>query len=60
MSKPIPALKAHYDQKVVSHLKEKLGLKNVCEVPRIEKIVVNCSVGSQADATFLPSPVRSQ
>jgi large subunit ribosomal protein L5 len=49
MSKPIPALKAHYDEKVVSHLKEKLGLKNVSEVPKIEKIVVNCSVGSQAD-----------
>ena len=30
-------------------MKEQLGLKNVHEVPKLEKIVVNCAVGSQAE-----------
>jgi large subunit ribosomal protein L5 len=30
-------------------LKEQLGLANIHEVPRLEKIVVNCSVGSQGE-----------
>lgn len=49
MSKKVPALKALYDEKVAAHLRTKLGLKNINEVPKIEKVVVNCSVGSQAD-----------
>ena len=32
-----------------AELKEQLGLKNVHEVPKLEKIVVNCAVGSQAE-----------
>ena len=30
-------------------LKEQLGLANIHQVPRLEKIVVNCSVGSQSE-----------
>lgn len=32
-----------------AQLKEQLGLKNVHEVPKLEKIVVNCAVGSQSE-----------
>ena len=32
-----------------AELKEQLGLNNVHEVPKLEKIVVNCAVGSQAE-----------
>ena len=44
-----PALKTFYNSKVVPHLKAKLGLANPHQVPQIEKVVVNCSVGKQAD-----------
>jgi large subunit ribosomal protein L5 len=43
-----PALRQTYKQ-VVPELIKSLGLKNIHEVPRLEKIVVNCSVGSQQD-----------
>lgn len=45
----MPALKKHYTEKVIPALKEKLSVKNVHEIPRIEKIVINCSVGKEAD-----------
>jgi len=38
-----------YKEHVVPALKEKRGYKNVHEVPRLSKIVVNCSVGSAQD-----------
>jgi large subunit ribosomal protein L5 len=43
-----PALRKTYKE-VIPELIKSLGLKNVHEVPRLEKIVVNCSVGSQQD-----------
>ncbi len=44
-----PILKTLYADKLRDQLKDQLGLKNVHEVPRLEKIVVNCAVGSQAE-----------
>jgi large subunit ribosomal protein L5 len=44
-----PELLTFYKEKVVAQLREQLALKNIHEVPRLEKIVINCSVGSQAD-----------
>lgn len=38
-----------YKERVVPTLKEQRGYKNVHQIPRIEKVVVNTSVGSQAD-----------
>ncbi|MBL9117823.1 MAG: 50S ribosomal protein L5 [Verrucomicrobiaceae bacterium] len=43
-----PALKTHYKE-IIPELKKQLGLENIHEVPRLEKIVVNCSIGSEAD-----------
>jgi large subunit ribosomal protein L5 len=40
-----PRLKARYDDELRSQLREELGLRNVMEVPRLEKIVLNCGVG---------------
>ena len=40
-----PRLKVRYDTEVRGRLKEELGLPNVMEVPRLEKIVVNMGVG---------------
>jgi large subunit ribosomal protein L5 len=40
-----PRLKARYDNEVRAQLKERLGLSNVMQVPRFEKIVLNMGVG---------------
>jgi large subunit ribosomal protein L5 len=40
-----PRLKAHYEKVVRNALKEKFGYKNVMQIPRIEKIVLNMGVG---------------
>ncbi|KAG0553034.1 hypothetical protein BDA96_01G560300 [Sorghum bicolor] len=41
-------LKAVYDQKVVPLITEEFGYTNVHQVPKIEKIVVNCGLGADA------------
>jgi large subunit ribosomal protein L5 len=43
-----PILKTLYKQKR-DELKSQLGVSNVHEVPKLEKIVINCSVGSQGE-----------
>ena len=43
-----PRLKEKYVSEIVPALKEQLGLANVHEVPRFEKIVLNMGVGSAA------------
>ena len=40
-----PRLKARYDDELRPQLQTELGLRNVMEVPRLEKIVLNCGVG---------------
>jgi large subunit ribosomal protein L5 len=40
-----PRLKERYDTEVRAALKESLGLSNIMEVPRLEKIVINMGVG---------------
>ena len=47
-----PRLKERYDSQVKQALKDQLGLENVMQVPRIEKIVINMGVGK---ATQQPS-----
>ncbi|MDB6153797.1 MAG: rplE [Chthoniobacteraceae bacterium] len=39
----------HYKERVIPALKEKHGYSNVHQVPRVEKVVVNTCIGSQAD-----------
>jgi large subunit ribosomal protein L5 len=41
----VPRLKRRYDEEVRAQLKETLGLRNIMEVPRLEKIVLNMGVG---------------
>jgi large subunit ribosomal protein L5 len=42
-------LRAQYDQKLAKELQQELGLKNPHDVPRLEKIVVNCGLGKAKD-----------
>ena len=43
---PVPRLKAKYDAEIRAALKDQLGLTNVMQVPRLEKIVINMGVGA--------------
>ncbi len=52
MTTSIPRLKARYNTELRAQLKETLGLSNIMEVPRFEKIVLNAGVGR---ATVQPS-----
>jgi large subunit ribosomal protein L5 len=40
-----PAYKAKYSDKVIPALKEKMGYKNIMQVPRLEKISINQGLG---------------
>ena len=40
-----PRLKLRYDAEIRSQLKDSLGLVNIMQVPRLEKIVINMGVG---------------
>lgn len=40
-----PRLKAYYRDEIIPKMREQFGYKNVMEVPRIEKIVLNMGVG---------------
>ena len=48
----MPRLKAKYDEEIRAALKETLGLANIMQVPRVDKIVINMGVG---DAVGQPS-----
>jgi large subunit ribosomal protein L5 len=49
---PRPRLREKYDRELRAQLKDSLGLRNIMEVPRLEKIVINMGVGR---ATQQPS-----
>ena len=54
-----PRLKVRYDTEIRSRLKEELGLGNIMEVPRFEKIVINMGVGKATQqASLLEGAVR--
>jgi large subunit ribosomal protein L5 len=41
----VPRLRQRYDDEVRARLRDELGLANIMQVPRLEKIVVNMGVG---------------
>ncbi len=45
----VPRLKAKYNEEIRAQLQESLGLGNVMEVPRIEKIVLNVGCGGATE-----------
>jgi large subunit ribosomal protein L5 len=48
-----PRLRARYDSEVRDQLKQSLGLGNIMEVPRFEKIVINMGVGKATQQSSL-------
>jgi large subunit ribosomal protein L5 len=56
---PTPRLRQRYDEEIRAALKEQLGLANVMQVPRLEKIVLNMGVGAAvAQPSLLEGAVR--
>jgi large subunit ribosomal protein L5 len=49
----IPRLKARYNDEVRSALKDQLGLENIMQVPRFEKVVINSGVGKALQQSSL-------
>jgi large subunit ribosomal protein L5 len=41
----LPRLKMRYETELRPQLRQQLGLRNIMEVPRLEKIILNCGVG---------------
>ncbi len=55
----VPRLKSLYDTTVAPDLQQEFGYKNVMEVPRVEKIVINMGVGQAvADKKHIISAVE--
>ena len=56
---PVPRFKVRYNEEVRAALKDELGLDNVMDVPRFEKIVINMGVGEAvANSSLLEGAVR--
>jgi large subunit ribosomal protein L5 len=49
-TQPDPELLEEYKERVIPALREKHGYKNVHEIPKVDKVVVNCSVGAGPDS----------
>ena len=47
--KTMPRLKQLYQDKIVKQLQEELGLENVNQVPKLEKVVVSSGVGKKRE-----------
>lgn len=55
----VPRLRATYDREIRSALKDQLGLDNVMQVPRLEKVVLNMGVGAAvAQPSLLEGAVK--
>lgn len=54
-----PELKKFYKEEVVPALQESLGLKNVMQIPKLEKIVLNSGIGSSGgDKTVMEEVLK--
>jgi large subunit ribosomal protein L5 len=49
----LPRLKQRFNDEIRAQLKDTLGLANIMEVPRLEKIVLNMGVGAATDQARL-------
>ena len=47
--KIVPRLKQQYKDDIAPKLKQELGLKNINQVPKLQKIVVSSGIGKKKD-----------
>ena len=52
-TKELPRLKQRYNDEIRAQLNDSIGLGNIMEVPRLEKIVINMGVGLATDQAKL-------
>lgn len=52
------SLKKHYDDVAFEKIKKEFAFSNVHDVPRIEKIVINSAIGSDADKSYIQDLVK--
>ena len=59
MEQYVPNFKKQYDEKVIPALKEQFNYKNVMQVPKLEKIVINQGIGAGvADKRLVENAVK--
>ena len=49
MAEYIPRLKVLYQDKIVKDLEKELNIKNINQVPKLEKVIVSCGVGKKRE-----------
>lgn len=54
----VSSLSKHYKDVVFSEMQKEFSLKNVHDVPKLEKIVINSAIGSDADKNFIQDIVK--
>lgn len=54
----IPTLARHFKENVAPKAREEFGLKNVHQLPKIEKIVINCGIGRFLENQKLKPEIR--
>jgi large subunit ribosomal protein L5 len=59
-AQPDPELLDEYKNRVVAALREKHRYKNIHEIPKVTKVVVNCSVGAGADSKEALEAAKSE
>jgi large subunit ribosomal protein L5 len=57
--KTTPRLKQQYDERVAKALREKFGLDNAMQTPRITSVSINVNMGRHLEGTKLPANVKS-
>ncbi len=58
-SQQTPYLKEHYEKVVAPELKKTLGYKNIFQIPRVEKVVLNVGVSALLDKSVLEESVKN-
>ena len=48
-TKYIPRLKEEYEKTIKKNLEKELGLENINQVPKLDKVIVSCGVGKKRD-----------
>ena len=49
MAEDTPRLKVLYQDKIVKDLEKELNIKNINQVPKLEKVIVSCGVGKKRE-----------
>ena len=54
------SLKAKYQEEVIPALKEKFGYKNINQIPKLHKIVLNMGVGEASHNSKIAEAIEAQ